>query len=152
MEKRIHRFKFANNAVDRVYFTGLFHSMKEEKTPLGDMIVYPPVRWFDFLFRGPNHAKRLAGYFSEGLSIPLLCPFTKKFTAGHQSRRRKQERQKASEEYLLKSKLVNEVVGKRIILVDDLITTGYTAHTLGKLLLDAGASEVVGYFLASEKV
>jgi len=42
--------------------------------------------------------------------------------------------------------------GKKILLIDDLITTGYTAHTLGKLLKKAGAKEVVGYFLTSEKV
>ncbi len=42
--------------------------------------------------------------------------------------------------------------GKKILLIDDLITTGYTAQTLGKLLKKAGAKEVVGYFLASEKV
>lgn len=42
--------------------------------------------------------------------------------------------------------------GKKILVIDDLITTGWTAHTLGKLLKKAGAKEVVGYFLASEKV
>lgn len=41
---------------------------------------------------------------------------------------------------------------KKVLLIDDIITTGYTAHTLGKLLKKAGAKEVVGYFLASEKV
>lgn len=41
---------------------------------------------------------------------------------------------------------------KKILLIDDVITTGYTAHTLGKMLKKAGAEEVIGYFLASEKV
>lgn len=55
-------------------------------------------------------------------------------------------------EYSLKQEFCELIKDKRIILVDDLITTGYTAHTLGKLLKKAGAREVVGYFLSSEKV
>ncbi len=55
-------------------------------------------------------------------------------------------------EYSLKQEFRELIKDKRIIIVDDLITTGYTAHTLGKLLKKAGAREVVGYFLSSEKV
>lgn len=56
------------------------------------------------------------------------------------------------QEYSLKENFRDKIKGKKIIIVDDLITTGYTAHTLGKLLKKAGAREVVGYFLSSEKV
>ena len=53
---------------------------------------------------------------------------------------------------LFDKKYKNLIKNKKIILVDDLITTGYTAHTLWKLLKKAWAKEVVGYFLASEKI
>jgi predicted amidophosphoribosyltransferase len=56
------------------------------------------------------------------------------------------------EEYQFKQSFQKHIQGKKVILIDDIITTGYTAHTLGKLLKKAGAREVVGYFLSSEKV
>jgi adenine/guanine phosphoribosyltransferase-like PRPP-binding protein len=56
------------------------------------------------------------------------------------------------EEYSLNPAYAEILKGKKVLLIDDLITTGYTAHTLGTLLKKAGAVEVVGYFLASEMV
>lgn len=86
------------------------------------------------------------------VKIPtILCPFQKKFFAGHQSKRSKQERTSIQEELFWNEKFTAKIRGKDVILVDDLITTGYTAHTLGKLLKEVGAKSVVGYFLASEK-
>lgn len=41
------------------------------------------------------------------------------------------------QEYSLKQEFRDKIKGKKIIIVDDLITTGYTAHTLGKLLKKA---------------
>ncbi|MFD9458738.1 ComF family protein [Streptomyces sp. NPDC059985] len=44
--------------------------------------------------------------------------------------------------------LQQSVRGKRILLVDDVFTTGATFHTVGKLLTEAGAAEVRGLVLA----
>lgn len=152
MQRKIRRFKFAHNYVDRVYFESLFSHSIEEYVPKGDVIVYPPVSALDWIIRGPNHAEKLAEYFCHIYNKPILCPFRKKLFAGHQSRRNKKERASVRKEYLLDKTYKSQIKGARIILVDDLITTGYTAHTLGKLLKKAGAKEVIGYFLASEKV
>jgi predicted amidophosphoribosyltransferase len=45
------------------------------------------------------------------------------------------------DEFFLKAGI--DFHNKKILLIDDLITTGYTAHTLGKLLKKAGVKEVV---------
>jgi competence protein ComFC len=150
MQKKIHRFKFVHNHVDRVYFQRLFLQIQEEYPYIPDIIVYPPVSLRDRIFRGPNHAKKLVEYFAS--NIPTLSPFYKSFFTSHQSRRTKQERIVVREEYSFLHKYSNMIQGKKILLIDDLITTGYTAHTLGKLLKKAGAIEVVWYFLASEKI
>ncbi|MBP6921085.1 ComF family protein [Candidatus Gracilibacteria bacterium] len=151
MRRRIHRFKFVHNYVDNVYFRELLASIKEEYPFRPDYIVYPPVSLRDRIFRGPNHAKLLVSYFQPG-DIPALCPFQKKIFSSHQSRRTKAERSSVREEYSLSPKYREQIKGKKILLIDDLITTGWTAHTLGKLLKKAGAKEVVGFFLSSEKV
>jgi competence protein ComFC len=152
MQRRIHRFKFVHNHVDRVYFETLFTRMKEEFPYNPDIIVYPPISLRDRIFRGSNHAKFLVEYFWPEKSIEIFCPFQKKFFTSHQSRRTRKERVAIRTEYLLNEEFRERLVGKKILLIDDVITTGYTAHTLGKLLKKAGAQEVVGCFLASEKI
>ena len=151
MRRKIHRFKFVHNHVDNVYFQSLFGHMKEEYVCLSDVIVYPPISLQDRLLRWPNHARILAEYCAF-INVPIICPFRKKFFSSHQSRRTKEERRSVREEYSFDTEHAHTIAGKKILLVDDVITTGYTAHTLWKLLKQAGATEIVGYFLASEKV
>lgn len=150
MQREIHRFKFVHNYVDRVHFQEILSRISAEHSYTPDYIVYPPVSLRDRIFRGPNHARILATYLKS--QIPIICPFQKKLFSSHQARRTKSERSQIRDEYSLNPKMREILKGKKILLIDDLITTGWTAHTLGKLLKKAGAAEVVGYFLASEKV
>jgi competence protein ComFC len=149
MQRKIRRFKFVQNRVDHVYFWSIFSQIEEEFPYTPDIIVYPPISLRDRIFRWPNHAKIFTQLLSETDAL-IACPFQKKFFSSHQSRRTKRERSKVRDEFFLSSNI--DFRGKKILIVDDVITTGYTAHTLGKLLKKAGAREVVGYFLASEKV
>ena len=151
MRRKIHRFKFVHNHVDHVYFDELFSHIQEEYPYIPDVIVYPPISLRDRILRWPNHARLLAQYFSSE-NVRIICPFRKKLFSSHQSRRTRAERAQVRDEYSFNEQYGESMKGKKILLIDDLITTGYTAQTLGKLLKKAGAKEVVGYFLASEKV
>lgn len=51
MQRKIHRFKFVHNHVDRVYFEELFASMKREFPYQPDIIIYPPISLRDRIFR-----------------------------------------------------------------------------------------------------
>lgn len=109
MQRKIRRFKFAHNYVDRVYFESLFSASIDEYAPKGDIIVYPPVSTLDWIIRGPNHAEKLAEYFSHVCDKPLLCPFKKKLFSGHQSRRTKKERASVRKEYLFDKKYKSRI-------------------------------------------
>ena len=129
MQRKIHRFKFVHNHVDRVYFQSLFSQMQKEYPYIPDIIVYPPISLRDRIFRGPNHARKLVEYFGSH-KILSLSPFHKKFFTSHQSRRTKEERMAVRDEYSFIEKYKNQIEDKRILLIDDVITTGYTSHTL----------------------
>lgn len=51
MRRKIHRFKFVHNYVDRVYFQEIFASIKAEFPYSPDYIVYPPISLRDRIFR-----------------------------------------------------------------------------------------------------
>lgn len=55
----------------------------------------------------------------------------------------------AAREHAAALKLRQSVEGKRVLLVDDVFTTGSQFHTVGKFLMDTGkAKEVRGLVLA----
>ncbi|MGW1768928.1 ComF family protein [Streptomyces sp. NPDC002073] len=58
------------------------------------------------------------------------------------------DKMEAAKAHAAALQLQQNVRGKRILLVDDVFTTGATFHTVGKLLTEAGAAEVRGLVLA----
>ncbi|MFI0219774.1 ComF family protein [Streptomyces lydicus] len=58
------------------------------------------------------------------------------------------EKMEAARAHAAALHLRQSVRGKRILLFDDVFTTGATFHTVGKLLTEAGATEVRGLVLA----
>jgi predicted amidophosphoribosyltransferase len=156
MQRRLHRFKFVHNHIDSPYFATLFRSLivENELTDTENLIiVYPPISTKDRVLRWPNHAHELAKIVAKILGTKhILCPFKKKFFAGHQSQRNKKQRQRIQWEYSFKERYRESVKGRDILFIDDLITTGYTAHTLCTFLKKAGSKKIVGLFLSSHKV
>ncbi len=156
MQRKLRRFKFAHNTVDTAYFASIFRQLIAENALQSDesiSIVYPSISLKDRVFRGSNHAKSLAKLFGKELGVTvILCPFKKAFFAGHQSLRNKQQRKQVRSEYTFHQDSQDKIRGRDILLIDDIITTGQTAYTLGTLLKKAGARTIRGFFLSSHKV
>lgn len=156
IQRKLRRFKFVHNTVDSVYFESIFRELIEEngyKNISNSVIVYPPISLKDRIFRWPNHARKLAIIFAKIIgSNVVVCPFRKKFFAGHQSRRNKTQRSKIQQEFKEKSVYGEQLRGKHIFFIDDIITTGHTAYTLWLLLKHLWVEEITWFFLASRKI
>lgn len=98
--------------------------------------------------RGFNHAALLAGVVAEALGLPLMDALERVRDTPQQARLSEAERR---ENMLGAFAVKGDVAGRRVLLVDDVLTTGATANACAAALLDAGAVGVTGVFFATAK-
>lgn len=114
--------------------------------PSVDGVVPVPLYSVRHAERGYNQAELLAGAFCHRVQLPLYAGWLVRqrstqsqvgLTAG--------ERQRNVEDAFLAT---NAVFGKRLLLIDDVYTTGATMRACAQAALDAGAVAVYGLALA----
>jgi ComF family protein len=98
--------------------------------------------------RGYNQASMLARWLSKSLAIPaeehlLLRPHE---TVAQQDLDAKTRQRNLLQAFALSDP--DQVKGRHLALVDDVLTTGATANSLARLLMNAGARQVDVYCLA----
>lgn len=143
----IHAFKN-----DKPYLKNYFAEIMArecEKLPKADIICYTPMLKRDERKRGYNQAKLLAKELSELLSIPVCknAIIKIKKTSAQKSLSRRDRAENLKGCFKADKKSVN---GKKVLLVDDVLTTGATADALCAQLLKRGAAEV--YFVTAASV
>ena len=100
--------------------------------------------------RGFNHAERLARDVGALLDLPVLCAVVRVRNTRQQARLSASERRHNLDGAFA---LAADVRGKRVVLVDDVCTTGTTANACARCLLDGGAEAVylLCFAVAAEK-
>ena len=110
-------------------------------------------REFDLIVPVPLHRSRLrqrgynqSAHFAKGLSETLQIPWDESISmrtqaTASQTRKNRRERwENVRQGFAIKK--AESVLGKRILLVDDVITTGATLEACGRHLLDCGCASV----------
>jgi ComF family protein len=107
-----------------------------------DAIVPMPMHWFRHWRRGFNQAEKLASVLSRRTGIPLVSDAMsrQKATAPQAGLTGAQRRLNVRGAFAVKRRHLIE--GRRVLLVDDVFTTGATAGTCAAVLRRAGAREV----------
>lgn len=137
-----------------------FDHMRQLDRPLGrflrtglpleiqfDLIVPTPLHWRKRLTRGFNQADLLARELSRSTGIPVVKALRKARATIAQSTLTGPERRR-NVKGAFRVKNAAELFQKRILLVDDVYTTGATANACAKVLKDAGAQSVAVLTLA----
>ncbi|MFN3869898.1 MAG: ComF family protein [Aquificaceae bacterium] len=142
----IHAIKFENSKglallLGRIIREHLWEYMEEIEP---DLITFPPLNLRRFWNRGFNHVENIL----KGAEVPCISLFKRQDMAPPLARLGKEERAKAVMGYKVKEGFVDFIEDKRILIVDDLLTTGSTIQRLSYLLLSLGAREVHAYFVA----
>jgi ComF family protein len=139
-KEMVHRLKYASDTAIARTFASLANERFLESEMQADNVIPIPTHWTRRLVRGFNQVNLIAGVFSKLSSIPL----------SHELKRIKPTPKQASLDRAARllnlqgafAAHKNKVQGKKILLMDDVITTGATMTAAVSALLDAGAADV----------
>ncbi len=143
VRKCIHRFKF-HNARSYADICGRLLAVKllDDFSRDLDVISWVPISLPRRFTRGYDQSELLAKAISKELGIPAAATLRKIRHTRPQSSLLEVAQRRANILGAYKARNPKAIVGKRILLVDDVITTAATASECAKMLLAAGASEV----------
>lgn len=138
----IERFKYRNDIVlARPLARLAVETIKKENIDV-DYIISVPLHWLKFLARGYNQVELVTKLISNEIKIPLKyylkrCRYTKSQTKLTGIQRRTN----IYDAFIVTNK--RKVKDRKILLVDDVFTTGSTLRAASRKLIDAGAKEVI---------
>lgn len=144
VRKSIHRFKFGNRRNYAQSYARLLALKIDQSSDMAfDLLTWVPVSPLRKLKRGYDQSALLAKWLGLELGTPGVKLLKKARHTAPQSGIRESAERRAN---ILGAYQVTDpgaIAGKRILLVDDVVTTGATASECAKILLTAGAKEVV---------
>ena len=107
-----------------------------------DALVPIPIHSVRRRERGYNQAEEIAKEASRYLGIPVVANALKRTRATVSQTKLNREDRRANLEKAFAARVRDGIRGKRLLLVDDVYTTGATIGRCAELLLEAGAASV----------
>jgi ComF family protein len=145
----IHEYKFQGSRRVRPYLYEIFlkGAMRQLDLKDFDVIAPVPLHWWRRFQREFNQAELLAECLSKAWGVPLFSRAAKRvrMTLPQSQLPGKYRELNIRGAF---SKGSQSVTGARVLLVDDVMTTGQTLAACSAALVEAGAASVVGYTLA----
>lgn len=141
----IHSLKYQGNLAMAAVLGELFNTLVDTAS-LPDIIVPMPLHPRRLRERGFNQAMEIARSVSRHCGVALLPEACKRIkNTPSQTGLPWKEREKN-----IKNAFTCEAnfVGKRIVILDDVLTTGATLNELAKVIRQCGAAEVTGWIIA----
>ena len=140
VRKSIHKYKFRNaRSYANAYGRLLAMKLLDEKW---DILTWVPISSMRKFRRGYDQSQLLAEAVAKELNTKAVRTLKKTRNTKPQSTLTELAQRRANVLGVYKAQNKETIAGKRILLLDDVITTGATASECAKTLLTAGAAEV----------
>lgn len=137
------RYKFLHCKSNAKWFASCTATVLADKLAdwQPDYLTYVPLGWFRMHQRGYNQSELIARFVAEKLGLPCGPTLCKRVFAKKQSvQGRKARLLNAKRAFVLQKNVL--LTGKRVVIIDDILTTGATLAACAALLRQAGASYV----------
>ena len=139
----IHRYKFSGRRnYAPTYGRMLAMKLQAEGLCDFDILTYVPIAYLRRLSRGYDQVELLCNEVGSQLGLTSVCTLRKIRNTPPQSGIKDVSRRRANVLGAYKATCPEAVRGKRVLLLDDVITTGATVSECSRVLLTAGAKEV----------
>jgi ComF family protein len=156
LDHLIHAFKYRRNLTSgkllgQMLADYLTHCAQEhEDWVVPELIIPAPMHWLRRWQRGFNQAEVLGHYVARELKLPLATHIIKRThkTNAQKELSRTERQQNLRKAFSITEKNRIQINGKRIALIDDVVTTTATVRELSHLLVEAGAKDVQVWALA----
>ena len=152
LKELIHDFKFNGKSyLYKPFAEFMINMIRKKDINNVDIVIYIPIHRRKEAIRGYNQSELLSDYISKQLQIPISRGnlVKKKWTKEQNKLDRIQRLDNLKDSFFLKNP--EEIRGKRILLIDDLITTGATFNECSKILKINGAKDIIALALTSSK-
>jgi len=137
------RYKFGGRAHYCHAYGRLLAMKLQQEYPEGfDCLTWVPVSRLRKFTRGFDQAERLARAVGKELGIQPVCMLRKIHNNPRQSGIHGQAQRRANVLGVYRAVNDSQIQGRRVLLLDDILTTGATAGECARVLLTAGAKEV----------
>ncbi len=127
----------------------IFLSLKIDKD--NSIITAVPLHKKRYLMRGFNQSELLARKVSNYYKIPAVALLKRKINTASQINLKRKERQANVKKAFIYKPSKNFVKNKKIIIIDDVITSGSTLNECAKVLSEAGFKEIYGLVIAQRE-
>ena len=153
MRDQLHKFKFGGKSyLYQGFGEILIYTIEEtELKDKIDAITFVPMHKKRKGQRGYNQSELLAQYVAKNLNLPLLDKHIVKHKWTVEQNKLGRAERKVNLIDSFKAINIEDIKGKEILIIDDIITTGATMEECGKTLMEAGAKTVYGLCLVSSR-
>ncbi len=121
----------------------LYDSLKEGRNRRPDIILPIPIHRSRRIIRGYNQTELLADMLSELMEIPVNHKILLRSRSVTSQRKLSRSARIRNQKNSFCLKNIDCIQGKRILLVDDIVTTGSTVTQAAEALRDGGAKSIV---------
>lgn len=144
MRDLVHDLKFHDRSDGLDLFGRWMTEAGGEVIATADVLVPIPLHRLRLLKRRFNQSALLANEVSRraGLAVAPLALVRTRRTRAQPGLTREQRRDNVRGAFAVPARRAGEVQGRRVLLIDDVVTTGATVSAAARALLDAGASSV----------
>ncbi len=145
----VHRYKFGGGRVHARLFGDLMaQCLRDRWDGPVDLVTWAPLHPKRRAGRGYDQAELLARRVGAAAGLPVAPTLEKRRNTGAQSQLRDAAERAANAAGAYRSLPGLDLAGSRVVLVDDVVTTGATLAQCAACLRDAGAASVVGLTFA----